>query len=98
MLPICEWRLKKLLLDCLTFAKIFEMASKKLLFLSLLTFCFIPGAFAYLDPGSGSFIIQMIIASVAGVAYAMKLYWRKIMAFFKGTSIEVDPDEELNHD
>ena len=74
------------------------MESKKILFLSLLTFCFIPGAFAYLDPGSGSFIIQMIIASVAGVAYAMKLYWRRISAFFKGSKVEVDPDEELNND
>lgn len=58
--------------------------------------CFVPCANAYLDPGSGSFIIQMIIASVAGVAYAMKMYWSKIKAFIGRRPVEIDPDQELN--
>ena len=39
-------------------------------------------AFAYLDPGTGSMIIQGIIGAVAGLMVAGKLYWGKLTAFF----------------
>ena len=35
-------------------------------------------AFAYIDPGSGSLIIQMIIGALVGVGITMKVYWEKI--------------------
>jgi hypothetical protein len=38
---------------------------------------------AYLDPGTGSFIFQMIIASVVGGLYTVKTFWRNIVKFFK---------------
>ena len=72
------------------------MQTKRIVFLILLMLCFVPSTLAYLDPGSGSFIIQMIIASVAGVAYALKMYWAKVTALFKGRTVEIDPDDELN--
>jgi hypothetical protein len=37
----------------------------------------------YLDPGSGSFIIQMLLAGLLGIAVAVRIYWKKIVAFFK---------------
>ena len=33
---------------------------------------------AYLDPGSGSMILQALLAGVAGVAVVVKLYWRRL--------------------
>jgi len=39
-------------------------------------------AFAYLDPGTGSIIIQSAIASVAAAGYVIKIYWHKILSFF----------------
>jgi len=33
---------------------------------------------AYIDPGSGSFILQALIAAVAGAAVAVNAYWEKI--------------------
>jgi nitrate/nitrite transporter NarK len=39
--------------------------------------------YAYLDPGTGSFIFQLIIAGLAGAAFAVKMYWSKIKAFFE---------------
>ena len=36
----------------------------------------------YLDPGSGSFIIQMLLAGLLGIAVAVRIYWKKIVAFF----------------
>ncbi len=35
---------------------------------------------AYLDPGSGSFILQLLIAAFVGGAFMMKAYWKKITA------------------
>lgn len=36
---------------------------------------------AYLDPGSGSFILQILIAAFVGGAFVIKAYWRKITSF-----------------
>ena len=36
----------------------------------------------YLDPGSGSMILQIVIAAALGGAYAVKVYWKKIKRLF----------------
>jgi len=40
-------------------------------------------AYAYLDPGSMSFIIQIILAIIAGGIFGAKLFWKNIKSFFK---------------
>jgi hypothetical protein len=37
---------------------------------------------AYLDPGSGSFLIQLLVAALLGGLFLLKTYWRKITGFF----------------
>ena len=37
---------------------------------------------AYIDPGTGSLMIQLIIASLVGAAFMIKIFWRRIKAFF----------------
>ena len=37
----------------------------------------------YLDPGSGSFLIQLLIAALLGVAFVIRSYWGKILDFFR---------------
>ena len=49
---------------------------------------------AYLDPGSGSFLIQALIASLAGAAVAVHSYWKRIKAFFSARSGEPEAAEE----
>lgn len=44
---------------------------------------FIPEAKAYLDPGTGSMIIQIVIGSVLAVGYTVKVYWKKLKSFFR---------------
>jgi hypothetical protein len=49
--------------------------------LSLTIFwCFIPmdSAHAYLDPGSGSMLLQLLLGGVAGLAVVFKLYWAQL--------------------
>lgn len=40
-------------------------------------------AHAYLDPGTGSMILQGLIAGIAAGLMVLKLYWYKIKAFFR---------------
>jgi hypothetical protein len=35
---------------------------------------------AYLDPGSGSLLLQMLAGGVAAVAVAGKFYWRRFLS------------------
>ena len=39
--------------------------------------------YGYLDPGTGSYMLQILLATLIGAAYAVKVYWRKIKAYFK---------------
>jgi hypothetical protein len=39
-------------------------------------------AHAYLDPGTGSIILQVLLGGVAGLALACKLYWQKFVSMF----------------
>ena len=65
----------------------------------LLTVCllaFSQNAAAYLDPGTGSMILQGIIAGFAVVALTLKSYWYKIRGFFGKSTPKglLDEDDE----
>jgi hypothetical protein len=38
---------------------------------------------AYLDPGSGSMILQIIAGGLAAVAVTAQLYWGRLMRFLR---------------
>ena len=52
-------------------------------------------ALAYLDPGTGSFLIQGVIAVIVGAGFAIKMFWHRIKALFTGKPMieDDDPDE-----
>jgi len=39
-------------------------------------------AYAYLDPGTGSILLQGLIAAIAGAMITGRLYWSRIKNFF----------------
>lgn len=41
-------------------------------------------AYAYIDPGVGNSIFQLIIASTLGLVYVVKVYFKRIVGFLKG--------------
>ncbi len=49
----------------------------------------------YIDPGSGSFIIQLIIAGLLGSALAIKAFWRQITGVFRRGKA---PDDDFTGD
>jgi hypothetical protein len=38
---------------------------------------------AYLDAGSGSMIVQILVGGLAAAGVAMKIYWRRLMTFLR---------------
>ena len=49
---------------------------------------------AYLDPGSGTVIVQVILGGFAGVAVAAKLFWRLLRRPLSRTKVR-DCDEPV---
>jgi len=39
-------------------------------------------AYAYLDPGTGSMMIQALLAVVAAVSVSIGMFWRRLRSFF----------------
>ena len=56
----------------------------KLLSALILILFFSGDAYCYLDPGTGSYVLQMLIAGLAGALLAVKIFWQNIIAFFSG--------------
>jgi hypothetical protein len=51
--------------------------------------------FAYLDPGSGSVILQALVGGVAAVAVTAKLWWHRFTKIFRRNKDEAQtPTEE----
>ena len=52
---------------------------------------------AYIDPGSGSFLIQALVAGVLGAALLIRTFWTQIKALFtrkSATSEDKTPPQE----
>jgi hypothetical protein len=47
-------------------------------------------ALAYLDPGSGSMMLQLLLGGVVGVAAILKLYWSAFVGLFRRKKHEAD--------
>jgi hypothetical protein len=39
-------------------------------------------AYAYLDPGSGSYLLQILLAGLLGALFTLKVFWKRIVSFF----------------
>ena len=52
---------------------------------------------AYLDPGSGSMLVQLLLGGVAGAAVIMKLGWERFKDMFRSQQSkqtkQTDPNE-----
>lgn len=69
--------------------------SRPLVLFAVLAILLLPtSALAYIDPGTGSFVIQGIIGAVVGGAFAVKLYWKRIKAKLSGKPMEKDADPD----
>jgi hypothetical protein len=51
-------------------------------------------AAAYIDPGTGSLLLQGLIAGLAAGAVVLRGYWYRIKAFFRGDKPAAKPAAE----
>jgi hypothetical protein len=49
---------------------------------------------AYLDPGSGSYLLQLLIASALGGLVLIRMYWSRIVTFLRRILGKQPPDED----
>ncbi len=40
--------------------------------------------YGYIDPGTGSYVFQIIVAAFVAISFAVKIYWHKITKFIGG--------------
>ena len=56
-------------------------------------------AHAYLDPGTGSIIVQALLGLVAAIAVALRLYWHKFLKLIGiRKKINIDLEDEKSQD
>ena len=62
----------------------YKFRQNKIIFITfgLFLLMFPQVSYAYLDPGTGSYIFQIILATFVGAAYMIKIYWTKVKTFF----------------
>jgi len=51
-------------------------------------------AFAYLDPASGSMILQGILAAIAAVGVSVGIFWRRLKLIFSGEKKSEDESDD----
>ena len=66
----------------------------KRIFLIFGVYFFVPStSYAYLDPGTGSVILQYIIAGIAAAGTTVLYYWKKFKVFFTKKILRKNKDD-----
>ena len=73
--------------------KNFHLLFYTVLMISVLT----PAAHAYIDPGTGSFLLQLLAAAVLGSLFGIKMAWRRIVDTVR-VVFGMKPQEEQSDD
>ncbi len=71
-----------------------------LLLATLLLFLLVRPAKAYVDPGTGSMAIQVVVAAFLGFLYMLKRFWGSVLKVFSGGNKQLASQqaEPLNKD
>jgi hypothetical protein len=64
----------------------------RLIVVALLALLLSSPAYAYLDPGTGSMLVQGLIAALAVVSAAVATFWTRIRQLFSGRAKPPEPE------
>lgn len=53
-------------------------------------------AHAYIDPGTGSYILQLLAAALLGAMFTLRLYWARVKTFFQTLTTKTRGEDERN--
>jgi hypothetical protein len=59
-------------------------------------FTFLARETAYLDPGSGSYFVQLLLASLMGALFVLGIYRKKVTDFFRNLFSKRKANEEID--
>lgn len=62
--------------------KSFRQLMTRGLFLIFFLLVFLKDIYAYIDPGTGSYVLQLLIAAFVAASFMVRLFWKKIKMFF----------------
>ena len=71
-----------------------SVSNLKFLFLIFGLISYTSPAYAYLDPGTGSMLVQGLIGGVAVVMSFLSIYWQKVKAFFGKEEADTETDTD----
>jgi len=77
-------------------ASIAQTGILKLAIVAAVTLAYASPVYAYLDPGTGSIILQSLLAGVAVAVGFLRLYWHRFKTFLAsltGTNRETENDD-----
>jgi len=55
-----------------------------------------PEVHAYFDPGTGSMVLQLLMASILGFLFTLKTYWGKFKGLLKNLIGKSNPNDSRN--
>ena len=70
----------------------------RLIVMTLLAVLASAPAYAYLDPGTGSILVQGLLAALAAGSAAVAAFWSQIRRFLAGRRGTAPPADEDEHD
>lgn len=67
-------------------------------FLAVLIWCLLAEAptYAYLDPGSGSMLLQVLLGGFAAVGVILRVYWTRVMEWFRPKDVNNPPTDSAS--
>ena len=68
---------------------------KLLISIFLISFILTLNAYAYIDPGSGSIILQALLGALAAIGASISIYWNKFKNLFKRKK-KIEKDKKEN--
>ncbi|MCX6584494.1 MAG: hypothetical protein NT166_30355 [Candidatus Aminicenantes bacterium] len=72
--------------------------TKKIIALTSVFFVFTSSAYGYIDPGTGSYLVQVLIAAFVGASLGVKVYWKKIRTLLKKWSEKNKENKNQGHE
>ena len=73
-----------------------NMKALTLWFVAVMIFSLPDVSHAYINPGSGSVMIQVILAFVFGAAVTIRVFWAKIKTFFDKGALNKNKGDHEN--
>ena len=63
-------------------------------FVAFGVFLLVRPAYGYVDPGTGSYVLQVLLATLLTLLYTLKIYWRHVAGYFRSKFSRKRRDEK----